>query len=160
MSNYCWLIDQSHKSHNAPVPYPTMHHFVTEMCTFLLQNGALWDIYPMHYGICEMSLLHWSMDSDWYCVWLLQFGVNTLRLRQNGRHFADDIFLNAVYWYMHHSALMSYNVADLFSENTKKYKISLQWDGDSTSAAKLLFYFSWNSLASAHFIANSYHPTC
>ena len=50
-------IDQNHKSHNAPVPYPTMHHFVTEMCTcvhFLLQNGALWDIYPMHCGMCEM----------------------------------------------------------------------------------------------------------
>ena len=25
------------------------------MCTFLLQNGALWDIRPMHYGICEMG---------------------------------------------------------------------------------------------------------
>ena len=25
-------IDLSHKSHNAPVPYPTMHRFVTEMC--------------------------------------------------------------------------------------------------------------------------------
>ena len=22
-----------------------MHHFVAEMCTFLLQNGALWDMY-------------------------------------------------------------------------------------------------------------------
>ena len=22
-------------------PYPTMHHFITEMCTFLLENGAL-----------------------------------------------------------------------------------------------------------------------
>ena len=28
-----WQIDPSHKSHNAPVPYPTMHLFVTEMCT-------------------------------------------------------------------------------------------------------------------------------
>ena len=35
-------IDPSHKSHNAPDRYPTMHHFVTEMymCTFLLQNVA------------------------------------------------------------------------------------------------------------------------
>ena len=37
-------INLFHKSHSAPVPYPTMHHFVTEMCTFLLQNGALWDM--------------------------------------------------------------------------------------------------------------------
>ena len=51
------LIDLLHKSHNAPVPYPTMHHFVTEMYTFLLQNGALCDIQLMHCGICEMDLL-------------------------------------------------------------------------------------------------------
>ena len=38
------LINLFHKSQNAPISYPTMHHFVTEMCTFLLQNGALWDI--------------------------------------------------------------------------------------------------------------------
>ena len=28
-------IDPSDKSHDAPMPYPTMHYFVTEMCTFL-----------------------------------------------------------------------------------------------------------------------------
>ena len=42
----------------SPIWYPTMHHFVTEMshvCTFLLQNGALWDICLMHCGICEMG---------------------------------------------------------------------------------------------------------
>ena len=55
-------IDQYHISHNAPVPYPTMHHFVTEMCTcvhnapfcnrdvhFSVKNGTLWDICLMHY---------------------------------------------------------------------------------------------------------------
>ena len=38
--------DPSHKSHNAFDKYPTIHHFVTEMhmWTFLLQNGALWDM--------------------------------------------------------------------------------------------------------------------
>ena len=41
------------QSHNAPVPYPTMHHFVTKMCTFLLQNDALLDICLMHYEICD-----------------------------------------------------------------------------------------------------------
>ena len=25
-------VELLHKSHNAPVPYPTMHHIVTEMC--------------------------------------------------------------------------------------------------------------------------------
>ena len=41
-----------HKSDPAPVPYPTMLHFGTECENiFLLQNGALWDICEMHYGI-------------------------------------------------------------------------------------------------------------
>ena len=56
--------DLIHKSHNAPVPYPTVHHFVTEMCTFLLQNGTLWDICLMHCGICEMGLLQ-TMCNTW-----------------------------------------------------------------------------------------------
>ena len=51
-------IDPDRKSHNASVPYPTMHDFVTHVCTFLLQNGALWDICLMDYGICEMGLLY------------------------------------------------------------------------------------------------------
>ena len=32
-----------------------MQRFVTEMCTFLLQNGALWDMGLVHCGICEMG---------------------------------------------------------------------------------------------------------
>ena len=38
---------QSHKSHNALDKYPSMHHFVIEICTralFLLQSGVLWDM--------------------------------------------------------------------------------------------------------------------
>ena len=33
-----------HNSHNAHVPYPTIHHFGTEMYTFLFQSGVLWDM--------------------------------------------------------------------------------------------------------------------
>ena len=43
-----------YKHHNASVLYPTMHHFVTEMCPFLLQNGTLCDISMMHCGTLEM----------------------------------------------------------------------------------------------------------
>ena len=50
-------ITLSHKSHNAQIPYLTMHHFVTEMCTWVQRNGALWDICPMHRGVCEMSII-------------------------------------------------------------------------------------------------------
>ena len=38
------LINQFLKSHNAPVPYPTMHRFGTEMSTFLFQSGVLWGV--------------------------------------------------------------------------------------------------------------------
>ena len=34
----------SHISHNTLDNYPTIHHFVTEICTFLFHNGTLWDI--------------------------------------------------------------------------------------------------------------------
>ena len=44
------LIDQSNKSHNAPVPYPTIHdseqkcaHFCSEWCVVGYGTGALWD---------------------------------------------------------------------------------------------------------------------
>ena len=49
--------DLSHISRHTSVPYPTMHHFLTEMWTFLLQNGALWDICLMHCGGCEMEYI-------------------------------------------------------------------------------------------------------
>ena len=32
--------------------YPTMHHFATEMCTYLVRNGALGDMEQKHWGIC------------------------------------------------------------------------------------------------------------
>ena len=49
------LIEPSHKSQNASLPYPTMQHLVTEMCTCVhisatkwcimgYLSGALWDL--------------------------------------------------------------------------------------------------------------------
>ena len=75
MASYTTVVtDLFHKSHNAPVPYPTMHHFVTEMYTFLLQNGALLDIFLMHCGICEIGLasgvlaiLYYAIDMIAHC---------------------------------------------------------------------------------------------
>ena len=44
--------------HNTPVPYATMHHFVTDMCTFLLQNGVLLHMGLVHCGICVQAMSH------------------------------------------------------------------------------------------------------
>ena len=37
-------IDLLHKCHNVPVPYPTMHHLVTEMCTCVHISVTKWCI--------------------------------------------------------------------------------------------------------------------
>ena len=59
-------VDQSHKSPNAINKYPTMHSFVTEMCTvctLLLQNCAWWDICLMHCGIWDRCIVGLSIPS-------------------------------------------------------------------------------------------------
>ena len=53
-------------SHNAPFCNRNMH-------TFLLQNGASWDIWLMHCGICEIGLLRITCTS-----------MKALRYKQNG----------------------------------------------------------------------------
>ena len=48
------LMALPHKSYNAPVQYPTMHHFVKELWSHVhvsFKNGVLWDICVMHYGM-------------------------------------------------------------------------------------------------------------
>ena len=64
-------IGRSHQFHNAPVPYPTMHHSVTEMCTcvhmcadFCYKMVYCGMICLMHCGICEMGLLkHFAINA-------------------------------------------------------------------------------------------------
>ena len=46
-------ISQSHKFHNAPVPYPKIHHLEY----ISVHNGVLWDIGQVNREICETSLL-------------------------------------------------------------------------------------------------------
>ena len=50
------------KSHHVAVPYNTMHQ-CAHVSTFLLQNGVLWDVFLLYYGICEMDLLSLSIDT-------------------------------------------------------------------------------------------------
>ena len=50
-------------SHNASFSNRSVY-----VCRFLLQNGAFWDTYLMHCGICEMDLLptwKWNMIATW-----------------------------------------------------------------------------------------------
>ena len=50
-------IDQSHKTNNAPVPYPTIHHseqkyvhFCSDRCIVGYGTGALWDLLILVYS--------------------------------------------------------------------------------------------------------------
>ena len=63
-------IDQLHKPRNVPVPYPTMHHFVTEMCTHVhisvtkwcivgYLSDALWELW----GGSIWIVVQWKIDN-------------------------------------------------------------------------------------------------
>ena len=69
--------DPSHKSHNASDKYPTMHHFVTEMCTHVhisvtkwcnvnIWTGAFWDLWD------------WFIVDPYYTGVLIALGVNIM----------------------------------------------------------------------------------
>ena len=55
-------------SHNAPFCNRNVH-----VCTFLLQNGALWDIHLMHHGICKIGPLRSyyieGKGNTWIILW-------------------------------------------------------------------------------------------
>ena len=56
-----------HKSHNAPVLFPTMHPFVTEMCFCVhiyVKLGYIWDFFLIHCGICQMGLI----GKEGFCI--------------------------------------------------------------------------------------------
>ena len=57
-----FCIDLLHNSHNAPVPYPIMHHFVTEMCTCVHISVTKWCIVGY---LCDAlwDLWDWSIDT-------------------------------------------------------------------------------------------------
>ena len=58
------------KSHNTPVSYPTMHHLrqkCAHVCTFLLQNGVLWNICLI---IVVVILFRTEYNNTIQCAWL------------------------------------------------------------------------------------------
>ena len=109
-------IDQPHKSHNAPVPYPTMHHseqkcahFCSEWCIVGYGTGALWDLcwLPKSGSKIDMTeyrwlstrlwyhsfaLSHWyplTHQTEWYIMWLITIKVLLHETRQAARLARD-----------------------------------------------------------------------
>ena len=56
-------MDQSHKFHNAPLPYPKVHHSVQKCSFFSDPNGELWDMGQEHCGMPGTGLFPkiWSL---------------------------------------------------------------------------------------------------
>ena len=79
-----FVIDPSHKSHNAWNKYPTMHHFVTEMCIHVhisvtqwcivgYETGALWDFYtPPPVGYCLPTI----RENGMRCLTVKSFSIS------------------------------------------------------------------------------------
>ena len=86
------LVYLSHKSHNAPLPYPTAYPFVTEMrscvhisgtkcCIVGYLSDALWDLFDclMHPGIVRfvrfVRLVYWIWftNDEWASVYLIAY---------------------------------------------------------------------------------------
>ena len=58
----CVSVDLLHKSYNAPIPYPTMQHFVTEMCT------------PVHISVTKCCVVRYLSNASWD-VWDWPIGL-------------------------------------------------------------------------------------
>ena len=50
-------IDLLHKSHNAPIPYPIMHHFVTEMC--MCAHFCYKMVHCGIFDVCIVGFMRW-----------------------------------------------------------------------------------------------------
>ena len=70
--------DQFHKSHKAPVAYPTMRHS-EQICAYFFSflNGALWDMEQVHWGICEWRQFAGKVTLPWLSHQLFYFYTST-----------------------------------------------------------------------------------
>ena len=131
------------------MPYPTMQHFVTEMCThvhisvtkccilwygtdafwdlwdghmctFLLQNVALWDMAQMHSGICEMDIC------AHFCYKMLHSGIWYRCIlgfvRWTCAHFCYKM-LHCGIWYRCILGFVRWS----YSSSGTSYKTALMW---------------------------------
>ena len=136
--------DLLHKSHIAPVPYLTMHHFVTEMCTFLLWSDALWDICLMHFGICEVGLIDMdNIDKYWHlCPY---FFSTHLPLNKMAAILAEYIFkcifLNEKFCILIRISLKFVPRSPVYNKPALVQEIAWRWIGDKQLPEPMLIQF-------------------
>ena len=102
-----YTTDLLHKSHNAPVPFPTMHHFATEMCTCVHISATKWctvGYFPIHCGICEMGLLQQCQWHNEEYGWIWITGICKEIKNKTKKHceqFWWDILRITITWLTH-----------------------------------------------------------
>ena len=84
---------------NAPVPYPTMHHFVIEMCTYVTKCCIVGCVCAIHYSEIRITGLLWREST--------QLPV-TLR-PVTRKAFSRDPYKNA--WWRHEMETLSAKLA-------------------------------------------------
>ena len=83
-ARYC--TDPSHRSHNVLDQYPTMHHFVTEMCTHVHISVTKWCI--VGYGIGAWDLHYWSsVQGTHHCISFTAQNLNNMMASWHGNTF-------------------------------------------------------------------------
>ena len=80
--------------YSAPVPLGLNYQPDLLPCHFVRDPGLLRQMEIAGIVSPKVSQFSPSRLLEWWLVvqYLIHWGLNTLRLRQNGRHFADDIF--------------------------------------------------------------------
>ena len=99
-------IDLSHKYDNPPVPYPTMHHFVTEVCSRVHISVMKWCTvgYLMHCGMGETNLfnsnsLHTDCQPSCRICHLNKISVEWCTNDLGWRHWIGScVFLQSPIW--------------------------------------------------------------
>ena len=107
----------SHKSHNTLEEYPTMHHFVTEMCTYVHISVTEWYIVeyssnalcrvPSRGGFGGFNPHQNHLDPHFIWPWV-QWTL-CIDLIQAGSNFSYGILKSLVCWWPH-SSFVLYNV--------------------------------------------------
>ena len=55
VTDYSYLIDLIHKSHNAPIPYPTMYHFLFCIFFWMVRCGIIEHAHNWVIGEIDLS---------------------------------------------------------------------------------------------------------
>ena len=108
--SWWYPIDLFHKSHNAQVPNPIMHHFVTEICAWV------------HISVTDWHIVGYLSDA----LWDLWDGSKLSQQCQGPSQYKDGLFR---YGYFHYKDKAVMRLSYLYNGNSYTIKTTcLYWD--------------------------------